>query len=191
MTREQLGYDPTAQEASYDEIKQVIKKAKDSSLPKDLQPYGKDAFLSKAKKRKGSAQDVLECDPDEAPIYRLTVTSSDQSPGQTPQFAIAGRLLQHNVSDITFFTEPITAILVQRFLFHLQSANCRALDMDSASQVGGAVTQQSSSLVFNPVIGSLGASIPSEDFLGPSEDDGVEDEEEGGMGSTSASESET
>ncbi|KAI1791904.1 hypothetical protein LXA43DRAFT_1009763 [Ganoderma leucocontextum] len=84
MTREQLGYDPTAQEASYDEIKQVIKKATDSSLPKDLQPYVKDAFLSKAKakKRKGSAEDALECDPDEAPIYRLTVTSSDPSPDE-------------------------------------------------------------------------------------------------------------
>ncbi|KAI1783017.1 hypothetical protein LXA43DRAFT_1048483, partial [Ganoderma leucocontextum] len=86
-----------------------------------------------------------------------------------------------NVSDITAFTEPITAILVQRFLFHLQSANHQALDMDS-SQVGGAV-QQSSSLVFDRVIGSLGASIPSEDFLRTSEDGiMVEDEQEGGMG---------
>ncbi|KAI1786976.1 hypothetical protein LXA43DRAFT_741455 [Ganoderma leucocontextum] len=91
-----------------------------------------------------------------------------------------------NVSEITAFTEPITAILVQRFLFHLQSANRRALDLDS-SQVGGAraVTQQSSSLVFDRVIGSLGASIPPEDFLGMSEEDMVEDEQEGGIGNTS------
>ncbi|KAI1783674.1 hypothetical protein LXA43DRAFT_1067435 [Ganoderma leucocontextum] len=89
-----------------------------------------------------------------------------------------------NVSDLSLFTESITAILMQRFLFHLQSANWRALDLDS-SQFGGAVTQQSSSLVFNRFIGSLGASIPSEDFLGTPEDDMVEDEQEGGTGSTS------
>ncbi|KAI1783683.1 hypothetical protein LXA43DRAFT_1130049 [Ganoderma leucocontextum] len=89
-----------------------------------------------------------------------------------------------NVSDLSLFTDPITAVLVQRFLFHLQSANRQALDMDS-SRVGGAITQQSGSLVFARVIGSLGASIPPEDFLGTPEDDMVEDEQEGGMGCTS------
>ncbi|KAI1783013.1 hypothetical protein LXA43DRAFT_1103123 [Ganoderma leucocontextum] len=34
-----------------------------------------------------------------------------------------------NVSNITHFTDPLTAILVQRFLLHLQSANSRALDL--------------------------------------------------------------
>ncbi|KAM5541392.1 hypothetical protein V8D89_004946 [Ganoderma adspersum] len=82
-------------------------------------------------------------------------------------------------SDMTAFTDPLTAILVQRFLIHLQSANHRALDLDS-SQMGTAV-QQSKSLVFNRVMGSLGGSIPPEDFLGPSDDDvdWVEDEREG------------
>lgn len=42
----------------------------------------------------------------------------------------------------------------------------------------------SSSLTFNRVIGSLGASIPPEDFLAPFEDgmDGVDDEQEAGTG---------
>ena len=48
----------------------------------------------------------------------------------------------------------------------------------------GSSVQRSSSLVFNRVIGSLGASIPPEDFLGPSEDDveEAEDGQEGEMG---------
>ena len=70
----------------------------------------------------------------------------------------------------------ITAIIVQRFLFHLQAANRRTLGLDS-SQLGSNV-QWSSSLTFNRVIGSLGASIPPEEFLAPLEDetDGVEEE---------------
>lgn len=61
----------------------------------------------------------------------------------------------------------ITAILVQRFLIHLQAANHRTLGLDS-SKMG---VQWSSSLVFDRAIGSLGASILPEDFLGPLEDD--------------------
>ena len=73
----------------------------------------------------------------------------------------------------------ITAILVQRFLIHLQAANHRTLGLDS-SQMG---VQWSSSLVFDRAIGSLGASILPEDFLGPSEDDvnELEDVQEGEM----------
>ncbi|KAM5541388.1 hypothetical protein V8D89_004942 [Ganoderma adspersum] len=88
-----------------------------------------------------------------------------------------------NTSDMTTFTEPITAILVQRFIFHLQAANHRTLGLDS-SQMGTAA-QWSSSLTFNRIIGSLGASIPPENFLGLLEDDMgmAEDEREGERGS--------
>ncbi|KAM5536328.1 hypothetical protein V8D89_010020 [Ganoderma adspersum] len=88
-----------------------------------------------------------------------------------------------NASEVTLFTEPITAIIIQRFLLHLQAANRRALDLDS-SQMGSGV-QRSSSVVFNRVIGSLGVSIPPEDFLGLSGDDidEVEDVQEDEMGS--------
>ncbi|KAM5541384.1 hypothetical protein V8D89_004938 [Ganoderma adspersum] len=90
-----------------------------------------------------------------------------------------------NSSVMTSFTEPITAILVQRFLIHLQAANHRTLGLDS-SQLGTNV-QWSSSLTFNRVIGSLGASISPGDVLGISEDDvdidGVEHEREGETGS--------
>lgn len=64
-------------------------------------------------------------------------------------------------------------------MLHLQAANHRALGLNSSQMADSA--QRSSSLVFNRVIGSLGASIPPEDFLGPPEDDMdvVEDEGSG------------
>ncbi|TBU24158.1 hypothetical protein BD311DRAFT_815803 [Dichomitus squalens] len=57
----------------------------------------------------------------------------------------------------------MTAILVQRFLLHLQSAEREALDITS-SQNGS----RSSSIVFDQVIGSLGLSLAPESFLGES-----------------------
>lgn len=73
----------------------------------------------------------------------------------------------------------VTAIIVQRFLFHLQAANRRTLGLDSSQMRSGA--EWTSSLTFNRVIGSLGASIPPDDFLGLSENgiDEAEDEREG------------
>ncbi|RPD57204.1 hypothetical protein L227DRAFT_565512 [Lentinus tigrinus ALCF2SS1-6] len=56
----------------------------------------------------------------------------------------------HTVSVVTQFTEPITAILVSRFLIDLQVANQESLE----NSVG-----PSESLVFERVIGSLGSSI--------------------------------
>ncbi|KAM5541391.1 hypothetical protein V8D89_004945 [Ganoderma adspersum] len=87
-----------------------------------------------------------------------------------------------NASYMTAFTDPITSILVQRFMLHLQAANHRALDLDLSQKASS--VQRSSSLVFDRVIGSLGASIPPEDFFGSSEDDmdRLEDELEGEMG---------
>ncbi|RPD69784.1 hypothetical protein L226DRAFT_616558 [Lentinus tigrinus ALCF2SS1-7] len=80
-----------------------------------------------------------------------------------------------NVSVVTFFTEPLTAIIVSRFLINLQSANVKAVGMGSTQDNGG----QSESLVFERVIGSLGSSIvPS-----LSEEEQVEDEHvDGGEG---------
>ncbi|KAI0689448.1 hypothetical protein C8T65DRAFT_746165 [Cerioporus squamosus] len=60
-----------------------------------------------------------------------------------------------SVSVVTLFTEPLTGILVSRFLLNLQSANQQVLHVDSslASDTGGT----SESLVFERVIGSLGS----------------------------------
>ena len=63
-------------------------------------------------------------------------------------------------------------------MIDLQAANHRALDLDSSMTANN--LQDSSSLVFDRVIGSFGASIPPEDFLGSFEDDvdGFKDERE-------------
>ena len=58
---------------------------------------------------------------------------------------------------------------MQRFLFHLQAANQRTLGLNS-SQLGDDA-QWSSSITFHRIFGSLGASIPPENFLAPLEDD--------------------
>ncbi|KAI0713703.1 hypothetical protein C8Q76DRAFT_620410, partial [Earliella scabrosa] len=61
-------------------------------------------------------------------------------------------------SYVTTFTEPLTAILVSRFLLNLQRANRQAVDhvSESMSQPSGG---QADSLVFNRVIGSLGSTF--------------------------------
>ncbi|PIL24567.1 hypothetical protein GSI_12451 [Ganoderma sinense ZZ0214-1] len=80
MTPEQRGYDPTAQEASYDEMVKVFAAAKSESLPKAIQPYIRKTFLSNDKQADHSGMGGLEWDADEAPVYKLTVTSSAPSP---------------------------------------------------------------------------------------------------------------
>ncbi|RPD73164.1 hypothetical protein L226DRAFT_614402 [Lentinus tigrinus ALCF2SS1-7] len=64
-----------------------------------------------------------------------------------------------NSSLVTDFTEPLTGILVGRFLLHLQAANRKALDLQSSihSEAHGA------SLVFARAVGSLGSSLGVED----------------------------
>ncbi|KAI0682287.1 hypothetical protein C8T65DRAFT_750688 [Cerioporus squamosus] len=66
-----------------------------------------------------------------------------------------------NSSLVTYFTEPLTGILVGRFLLHLQAANRKALDLQSSihSEAHGTAT-----LVFARAVGSLVSS------LGPEED---------------------
>ncbi|RPD69786.1 hypothetical protein L226DRAFT_264507 [Lentinus tigrinus ALCF2SS1-7] len=72
-----------------------------------------------------------------------------------------------NASQVSFFTEPLTAILVSRMLINLQSVNARATGADWTQQSGA----HSVPLAFERVVGSLGASIPA-----AMEDEGVEGE---------------
>ncbi|RPD57184.1 hypothetical protein L226DRAFT_536655 [Lentinus tigrinus ALCF2SS1-7] len=72
---------------------------------------------------------------------------------------------QHeNVSVVTDFTEPLTGVLVSRFLMDLQSANRRALNTDSSlyDSPGDGPLE---SIVFERVVGSLAStiSVPGED----------------------------
>ncbi|TBU43827.1 hypothetical protein BD309DRAFT_959745 [Dichomitus squalens] len=66
-----------------------------------------------------------------------------------------------NVSYITAFTTPLSTVLVSRFLLHLQSANLRSIDMSSSQPT----TSQESSVVFERVVGSLGATILPNDYF--------------------------
>ncbi|RPD73151.1 hypothetical protein L226DRAFT_584919 [Lentinus tigrinus ALCF2SS1-7] len=73
-----------------------------------------------------------------------------------------------SVSVVTLFTEPLTGILVGRFLLNLQSANRKALDIDSSIKSGSG--SGSESLVFERVIGSLGCRTFSDEEEGGDED---------------------
>ncbi|KAI0806690.1 hypothetical protein C8Q74DRAFT_1442691 [Fomes fomentarius] len=70
-------------------------------------------------------------------------------------------------SNVLSFTQPLTTILVSRFLLNLQAANAKAVDHTSSSgrlsQPGAPGTE---SLVFERVIGSLGSGlVPDADIL--------------------------
>ncbi|TBU34155.1 hypothetical protein BD311DRAFT_651244, partial [Dichomitus squalens] len=77
-------------------------------------------------------------------------------------------LQQGSLSDVTYFTTPLFAICLSRFLLHLQSANLRALAGTDTSKA--LTASQDSSLVFERVVGSIGATIEPEDYL-PEEGD--------------------
>ncbi|TBU21648.1 hypothetical protein BD311DRAFT_677895, partial [Dichomitus squalens] len=77
-------------------------------------------------------------------------------------------------SVVSHFTIPLSAILVSRFLLHLQSASLRAVGSIPSSQISSLHLDRS--LVFERVVGSLGASISAEDYL--KEDYGDGDDEE-------------
>ncbi|TBU52338.1 hypothetical protein BD310DRAFT_832390, partial [Dichomitus squalens] len=68
-----------------------------------------------------------------------------------------------SLSVVTVFTVPLSAILVSRFLLHLQSASLRAMGSLPSSQMSSLHPDRS--LVFERVVGSLGASIAAEDYL--------------------------
>ena len=72
------------------------------------------------------------------------------------------RFPRSRVSDFGFVAKTcrLTAILVQRFLLHLQYANHSSVGLDSAP-----VTHASMSVVFERVVGSLGASLSPEHFI--------------------------
>ena len=57
----------------------------------------------------------------------------------------------------------MTAILVQRFLIHLQLANRRALHLDTTQNAGS--LQDAGTLVFERVVGSLSASLTLDDYI--------------------------
>ncbi|TBU23722.1 hypothetical protein BD309DRAFT_863524 [Dichomitus squalens] len=69
-----------------------------------------------------------------------------------------------NVSEVTIFSEPITSVLITRFLFDLQLVNRRAvLDQDSDSPPYTDMVATSSTLRFGSFIDSLGSTISSID----------------------------
>ncbi|KAI1783015.1 hypothetical protein LXA43DRAFT_1103125 [Ganoderma leucocontextum] len=76
-----------------------------------------------------------------------------------------------NTSNLIIFVEPITAILVQRFLIHLQLANRKALHLDTSQDAGPGV----GSLVFERVVGSLSASLTLDDYVSYTEVDSGSD----------------
>ena len=67
----------------------------------------------------------------------------------------------------TTVTSSLTAIIVSRFILHLQSANLRATDAASSQ---GQTTSHDGSLVFERVVGSLAASISPDDYFKTEED---------------------
>ncbi|TBU52426.1 hypothetical protein BD310DRAFT_832225, partial [Dichomitus squalens] len=79
-------------------------------------------------------------------------------------------LALETTSVVTFFTVPVSSILVSRFLLHLQSANFRAVDSIQSSQTS--LQNLHRSLVFERVVGSLAASISAEDYLREDPSDG-------------------
>ncbi|RDX51338.1 hypothetical protein OH76DRAFT_1481616 [Lentinus brumalis] len=60
---------------------------------------------------------------------------------------------------VTDFTEPLTGILVGRFLLHLQAANRKATDLQSSMQSEA----HGATLVFARAVGSLASSLGSEE----------------------------
>ncbi|TBU22633.1 hypothetical protein BD311DRAFT_675597, partial [Dichomitus squalens] len=74
-------------------------------------------------------------------------------------------------SGITAFSIPLSAILVSRFLLHLQAASLRSVGSIPSSQALS--LSLNSSLVFERVVGSLasGTSLASEDYFARSSND--------------------
>ncbi|KAI0685066.1 hypothetical protein C8T65DRAFT_748277 [Cerioporus squamosus] len=62
-----------------------------------------------------------------------------------------------NISFVTQFSEPLTTILISRFLLNLQAANRRVLHLSFDSTL--AASSQAGTLVFERLVGSLGESL--------------------------------
>ncbi|TBU28823.1 hypothetical protein BD309DRAFT_861308 [Dichomitus squalens] len=84
-------------------------------------------------------------------------------------------IVLQDTSIVTELTEPMTTILISRFLFHLQAADRASLDMDSSDSHEGLPETSSrtniSSVVFDRIVGSLSADIAPEDLLGTADED--------------------
>ncbi|TFK84545.1 hypothetical protein K466DRAFT_588821 [Polyporus arcularius HHB13444] len=83
------------------------------------------------------------------------------------------------VSNVIAFSEPLTAMLIYRFMLNLQAVNRNALQLDGPAGAGpGGATSSGScgggSLVFERVIGSLGSSVLSEGEEEDSREDAYE-----------------
>ncbi|RPD65617.1 hypothetical protein L226DRAFT_567174 [Lentinus tigrinus ALCF2SS1-7] len=75
-------------------------------------------------------------------------------------FSLRSIISNADISEITIFTEPITAILVSRFLIDLQEANKKALDQTSSDDSNATSTVRADdSLHFANFVNSFGASI--------------------------------
>ncbi|TBU47615.1 hypothetical protein BD309DRAFT_987966 [Dichomitus squalens] len=80
-----------------------------------------------------------------------------------------------STSNVTQFTVPLSAILISRFLLHLQGANLRAIGGGSSHAFA---TTHNTSIIFNRVAGSIGAPIDADDYFsqdrGTTENEGKE-----------------
>ncbi|TBU36810.1 hypothetical protein BD309DRAFT_691870 [Dichomitus squalens] len=110
--------------------------------------------------RKGTLSRVLLLD---GIIYFLVLAIVSSVHMAFTLLSLDATLLQGSLSDVTYFTTPLFAICLSRFLLHLQSANLRALAGMDTSEV--LTASQNSSLVFERVVGSIGAIIEPEDYL--------------------------
>ncbi|RPD73182.1 hypothetical protein L226DRAFT_572616 [Lentinus tigrinus ALCF2SS1-7] len=83
-------------------------------------------------------------------------------------------------SNVSAFTEPVTATLVSRFLIHLQAANRRTLHIDTHSSPDHGETTFSSlgTLVFDRIVGPMESALSYGEEESSSSGDGAEDETE-------------
>ncbi|TBU57744.1 hypothetical protein BD310DRAFT_928613 [Dichomitus squalens] len=72
-----------------------------------------------------------------------------------------------DAGDLGQFVTIISPLLISRFLLHLQSANLRTIGRGSSQAL---MTSHDSSIIFERVVGPIGASITSDDYLDLEED---------------------
>ncbi|KAM5531470.1 hypothetical protein V8D89_014860 [Ganoderma adspersum] len=78
----------------------------------------------------------------------------------------------NSVSYLTQFTIPLSAILVSRFMLHLQSANARSMGLTSSQDL---TAINDTSLLFDGFVGSLGAAISPDNYFGTKGDHARDD----------------
>ncbi|TBU39942.1 hypothetical protein BD309DRAFT_871283 [Dichomitus squalens] len=80
-----------------------------------------------------------------------------------------------STSALTAFTIPLSAILISRFLLHLQSASLRDVGFIASSHATS--TNPEGSIIFDRVVGSLGTPTEAHDYIRPEDDYGEDDDE--------------